>query len=160
IDARSTYGGTIAIAGAAGLVMEASADLRAGATDTALGSGRVTLEATGGTLDLRGGTIDVAGGAGGKGRFRARQTGGHNGIAVGGLKATVIGAGSDGNAKAVLEGVAHYDVADYDGVSIDSVKSAAIADAATFASHAADILSDIPGGAGVSLVAGIDIRAE
>src|SRR5262249_10146329 len=50
IDARTRYGGNIAIYGGLGLVMTNAAVLRAGATDTVdhLGSGRVTLGISGG----------------------------------------------------------------------------------------------------------------
>ncbi len=150
IDARSTYGGRIAIAGGNGVAVTGSAMLRAGATDETLGSGRVILEATGGQLDLRGGTIDVAGGEGGRVRLRAMQTAGHDGIAVAALASAITGARS-----AVLEGVAVYE-----GVSsIDAVKAAAIADANTFAGHAGAIATRL-GNSTVAVMPGIEIRSN
>ncbi|WP_027578949.1 filamentous haemagglutinin family protein [Bradyrhizobium sp. Ai1a-2] len=158
IDARSRYGGRIAISGGNGLIMQPSAVLRAGST-TALGSGRVTLEATGGRLDLQGGTVDVAGGEDGRVRLRALQNASHDGIAVDRLNATITGARA-----AVLEGVSVYDAADsthassFDGVSVDSVMAEAVAHADSFAGHAASILRVIPGGGNVTLAAGIEVR--
>jgi filamentous hemagglutinin len=156
IDARSPYGGHITISGGNGLVMQSSAALRADST-TELGSGRVTLEAGNGRLDLQGGLIDVAGGEGGRVRLRALQNASHDGIAVDRLNATIIGI-------AVLEGVSVYDAADsihasnFDGTSVGSVMAQAIAQADSFAGHAASILGAIPGGGNVTLAAGIEIR--
>jgi filamentous hemagglutinin family protein len=161
VDARSSYGGRIAINGGEGLVMESTAVLLAGATDEKLGSGRVTLEAAGGTLDVRGGTINVSGGERGKVRFRALQTAGHDGIAVDNLNVTITGARS-----AVLEGVSVYDAADtihastFDGTTLDSVKSQAIDDANTFGGHAASISGDLGIDGRISVMAGIEVRAE
>jgi filamentous hemagglutinin family protein len=154
IDARTTYGGRITVSGGNGVIMESSAVLKAGATDTKIGSGRVTLEAAGGTLDIRGGTIDVSGGEGGKVRFRALQTVGHDGVAVTDLSATIAGARS-----AVLEGVSVYQAgggSTFDGTTVDSVKAEAILDAGTFESHAGAIASDL----GIAVMAGIEIRAD
>ncbi|TWT03885.1 filamentous haemagglutinin family protein [Reyranella sp. CPCC 100927] len=152
IDARSTFGGRIAITAGSGLTMTADARLQAGAMDAELGSGRVTLEASGGRLDLQGGSIDVAGGEGGRVRLRAGQTSGHDGSAVDNLSAVIVGARS-----AVLEGVARYSIRDYDGTTIDSAMSDAVSHANVFASHAADIQARIPGAAGVTVAAGIEI---
>ncbi len=158
IDARSLYGGRIAISGGNGLVMQSSAVLQAGST-TELGSGRVTLEAGNGRLDLQGGEIDVVGGEGGRVRLRALQNASHDGIAVNQLNATITGARS-----AVIEGVSVYDATDsihassFDGTSIGSVMAEAVAHADIFASHAASILGAIPGGGNVTLAAGIEIR--
>jgi hypothetical protein len=156
IDARSEYGGTILISGGGGLVMAASADLKAGATHATLGSGRVTLEATGGMLDVQGGTIDVSGGEGGKVRFRARQIAnsatpnipGHTDIAVTALNATITG-------SAVLEGVSTYQ-----STTTGAVKAQAIADAATFASSISAIVTRLGlEDADVGVMAGIQIES-
>ncbi len=149
IDARSDYGGTIAISAGNGLAMLGSTSLQAGATG-ALGSGRVTLEASGGQLDVQGGRIDVAGGDGGRVRFRAQQTTGHEEIAVTNLRATVVGARS-----AVLEGVSVYT-----STSVDAVRAGAIADANTFAGNAAAISARLNAGGGIAVMPGIEIRSS
>lgn len=148
IDARSTYGGRIAVAGGNGVVMTGTALLQAGATDAVLGSGRVILEAAGGQLDLQGGTIDVAGGEGGRMRLRAAQTANHDEIQVTALDATILGARS-----AVLEGVAVYNT----GV-IDEVKAEAISHADTFAANTAAMKARL-GRGDVDLMPGIEIRS-
>ncbi|MGJ7543083.1 filamentous haemagglutinin family protein [Variovorax sp. LT1R16] len=149
IDARSTYGGRIAVAGGSGVTMASAASLRAGATDAELGSGRVTLEASGGQLDLQGGVIDVGGGEGGRVRLRAHQNAGHDEIAVTALNATVSGARS-----AVLEGVTVYD-----STSVDAVKAQAVAEAQQFASHAGAVARRL-GLSQVSVMPGIEIRSN
>ncbi|WP_183027186.1 filamentous haemagglutinin family protein [Variovorax sp. UMC13] len=149
IDARSTYGGRIAVAGGGGVTMTNAASLRAGATDAELGSGRITLEASGGQLDLQGGVIDVGGGEGGRVRLRARQNAGHDEVAVTALNATVTGARS-----AVLEGVTVYD-----SPSVDAVKAQAVADAQRFASHAGAVARRLGLGP-VSVMPGIEIRSD
>lgn len=154
IDARALYGGRIAITAGNGLNMLPSATLLAGATDAELGSGRIILDAAGGQLDLRGGLIDVAGGAGGRVRLRANQNASPVGIAVGGLLTSISGAQST-----VLEGVARYDVADYDGTTIDSVLADAVLHANGFTSRSTTILAAIPGGSSVTLGAGIAISS-
>jgi filamentous hemagglutinin family protein len=149
IDARSTYGGRIAVAGGNGVTMTNAASLQAGATGGDLGSGRVTLEASGGQLDLQGGVIDVGGGEGGRVRLRAQQSAGHDEIAVAALNATVVGARS-----AVLEGVAVYD-----STSVDAVKAQAVADAQQFASNAGAVAQRL-GLSQVSVMPGIEIRSN
>ncbi len=151
IDARSTYGGAIRITGGKGVSMQQSAQLLAGATGE-LGSGRVTLEASEGPLNLQGGRIDVAGNEGGKVRLRARQNADHNEVNVTALGVNIIGARS-----AVLEGVSTYDVADYDGSTVDSVKADAIADAARFNAAASGMASRL--GTHIAIMAGIEIQS-
>ncbi len=151
VDARSAYGGAIRITGGNGVAMQASARLLAGATGS-LGNGRVTLEAAGGQLDLRGGLIDVAGNEGGKVRLRAQQNAAHDDLAVAALRATVAGARS-----AVLEGVSVYDVKDYDGATVDSVKADAIADAGRFSAASAAVAARL--GTGLTVMPGIEIRS-
>ncbi|WP_441242473.1 filamentous haemagglutinin family protein [Tardiphaga sp. 768_D3_N2_1] len=149
IDARSEYGGNIAISAGNGLTMLGSTLLQAGATG-ALGSGRVTLEASGGQLDVRGGTIDVAGGDGGRVRFRALQNADHDDIAVSNLQANIVGARS-----AVLEGVSVYN-----SNSVDAVRGGAIADASTFAGHAAAIAGRLNASGSIAVMPGIEIRSS
>lgn len=157
IDARATYGGRIAVSGGNGVVMTASAQLLAGATDGELGSGRVTLDAAGGQLDLRGGLINVAGGEGGRVRLRARQTAsdlvtdGHEEIAVLRLDAAIIGARS-----AVLEGVSVYDGVTSVGAA---ERAAAVGDAQTFASHMPAIAARL-GNGDVTVMPGIEFRSS
>ncbi|WP_454620626.1 filamentous haemagglutinin family protein [Bradyrhizobium cenepequi] len=148
IDARSEYGGNIAISAGNGLTMLGSTLLRAGATG-ALGSGRVTLEASNGQLDVQGGRIDVSGGDGGRVRFRARQSASRDEVAVSNLRATIVGARS-----AVLEGVSIYN-----SNSVDAVRVGAIADATAFASHAATIAARLNAGGSVAVMPGIEIRS-
>ena len=151
IDARSTYGGAIRITGGDGVTMTAGAQLLAGATGE-LGSGRVTLEAAGGQLNLQGGSIDVAGNEGGKVRLRAQQNAAHNEINVTALNATVIGARS-----AVVEGVAIYNVADFDGSTVDSVKTTAINDANQFNAASTAIANRL--GTNLAMMSGIVIES-
>ncbi|MDC7986977.1 filamentous hemagglutinin family protein [Rhodoplanes sp. TEM] len=153
VDARATYGGTISISAGNGLVMTSSTVLVAGATDTTdgIGSGRVTLEASGGSLDIRGGTIDVSGGDGGKVRFRAVQTATHDGVAVEDLIVAIVGSRSS-----MLEGVAVYD-ASATG-TVEQVWSAAVGDAGTFMAAAPAIAATIS--PGIAVMAGIDIRSS
>jgi filamentous hemagglutinin family protein len=155
VDARSVYGGRIAISAGNGVVMDHTAQLLAGATDVELGSGRVTLEASGGLLDLRGGTINVAGGEGGRVRLRARQraldlqSDGHDEIAVLRVDTSIIGARS-----AVLEGVSVYD-----RTSVDAIDQAAmVGDANTFAARIGAIAARL-GNGNVTLMPGIEIRS-
>lgn len=148
IDARSEYGGNIAISAGNGLTMLGSTLLRAGATG-ALGSGRVMLEASNGQLDVQGGRIDVSGGDGGRVRFRARQLASHDEVTVTNLRATIVGARS-----AVLEGVSIYD-----SNSVDAVRASAIADATAFAGHAAAIAVRLNAGGSVAVMPGIEIRS-
>ncbi len=151
IDARAAYGGAIRITGGNGVTMGNGAQLLAGATGE-LGSGRVTIEAAGGQLNLQGGTINVAGNEGGKVRLRAQQNAAHNDINVTALNVNVIGARS-----AVLEGVATYNVADYDGSTVDSVKSAAIADANQFNAASPAIANRL--GTSMAVMSGIAIES-
>jgi hypothetical protein len=152
IDARSEYGGNIAITAGNGLTMLGATLLQAGATG-ALGSGRVTLEASGGQLDVRGGTIDVAGGDLGRVRFRARQNAGHDDIAVSNLQANIVGARS-----AVLEGVSVYN-----SNSVDAVRTSplinVITDANTFAGNAAAIANRLNVSGSIAVMPGIEIRS-
>ena len=147
IDARAPYGGSIAVSAGNGLTMLGSALLQAGATGE-FGGGRVTLEASGGQLDIRGGTIDVAGADGGRVRFRALQNLAHDEIAVANLQVGIIGARSS-----VLEGVSVYNSG-----SVDAVRGDAIADANTFAGHAAAIAARLNAG-GIAVMPGIEIRS-
>ncbi len=147
VDARAGYGGSIRVIGGDGVSMRDSARLLAGATGE-LGSGRVTIEATGGELALAGGVIDVGGAEGGKVRLRAGQTVDHADVRVGRLDVVVAGARS-----AVLEGVAVYDSG-----SVDAVKAAAIEDAGTFMANAGTIAARL-GGDGITLAPGIEIRS-
>lgn len=156
IDARSEYGGNIAISAGNGLTMLGSTLLRAGASG-ALGSGRVTLEASGGQLNVRGGMIDVAGGDGGRVRFRALQIDshnpqiqGHDEIAVVNLQPVIVGARS-----AVLEGVSVYN-----SNSVDAVRAGAIVDANTFAGHAAAIAGRLNAAGSITVMPGIEIRSS
>ncbi|PIF77651.1 filamentous hemagglutinin family protein [Variovorax sp. 54] len=151
VDARSAYGGAIRITGGNGVAMRPGAQLLAGATGE-LGSGRVTLEAAGGTLNLQGGSIDVSGNEGGKVRLRARQTAGHDEIEVSALQAAIHGARS-----AVLEGVSSYDLADYDGRTVESVKADAMAHAHRFAGASGAVANRL--GTGLAVMPGIDIRS-
>jgi len=151
IDARAAYGGAIRITGGDGVTMNTGAQLLAGATGE-LGSGRVTLEAAGGQLDLQGGSIDVAGNEGGKVRLRAQQTAAHNEINVTALNVNVIGARS-----AVLEGVATYNVADFDGSTVDSVKATAISDANQFNAASGAIANRL--GTSLAVMSGIAIES-
>ena len=148
IDTRSGYGGRISVSAGNGLTMLGSALLQAGATGE-FGSGRVTLEASGGQLDIRGGVIDVAGGDGGRVRFRALQEAGHDEINVASLQVSIVGAGSS-----VLEGVSVYDSG-----SVDAVRTDAINDANTFLGHAAAIAARLNAGAGIAVMPGIEIRS-
>ncbi|TAI64597.1 hypothetical protein CWO89_17955, partial [Bradyrhizobium sp. Leo170] len=148
IDARSEYGGNIAISAGNGLTMLGSTLLQAGATG-ALGSGRVILEASNGQLDVQGGRIDVSGGDGGRVRFRARQPAGHDDVAVSNLRAAIVGARS-----AVLEGVSIYD-----SNSVDAVRAGAVADATAFVGHAAAIAARLNAGGCVTVMPGIEIRS-
>lgn len=150
IDARAPFGGTILITGGNGLVMTESAALFAGATNgEGLGSGRVTLEAAGGSLDVSGGIIDVAGGEGGKVRFRAQQTAGHNGIAVDRLAVTINGARS-----AVLEGVSVYNT-----TATSLVQAQAVNDAQAFSVRAGAIAAGLNLNPAIRVMAGIEIRS-
>jgi filamentous hemagglutinin family protein len=151
VDARAAYGGAIRITGGNGVTMNSGAQLLAGATGE-LGSGRVTLEAAGGQLDLRGGTIDVAGNEGGKVRLRAQQNAAHTDLNASAVNANIAGARS-----AVLEGVAIYNVADYDGSTIDSVKAAAIADANQFSAAAPAVAARL--GTSLAVMPGIAIES-
>ena len=151
IDARAAYGGAIRITGGDGVTLSPGAQLLAGATGE-LGTGRVTVEATGGQLNLQGGTIDVAGNEGGKVRLRAQQHAAHNDLNATALNASIIGARS-----AVLEGVATYNVADHDGSTVDSVKAAAVADAARFNAAAPAIANRL--GSHVAITSGIVIES-
>ena len=148
IDARSTHGGRIEIDAGEGVTLQGTALLQAGATDAVLGSGRVSIEASGGVLDLRGGTIDVAGGEGGRVRLRARQNAAHDDLAVAALDVTVRGARS-----AVLEGVSVYESG-----TVEAVKAQTIADAEAFSAHTGAIAARL-GGARVDLMPGIEIRS-
>lgn len=151
IDARSGFGGAIRITGGNGVSMQQGAQLLAGATGE-LGSGRVTLEAAGGQLDLQGGRIDVAGNEGGKVRLRARQNASHNEIHAAALNVGITGARST-----VLEGVSTYDVADYDGSTVDSVKVDAIADAHRFNAAASAMALRLA--TPLTIMAGIEIQS-
>ncbi|MDM0148335.1 filamentous haemagglutinin family protein [Variovorax sp. J2P1-31] len=146
IDARSAYGGAIRIVGGDGLTMQAGAQLLAGTTGE-LGSGRVTLEATGGVLALRGGRIDVAGADGGVVRLRALRNAANDDIAVTQLAVDLVGARS-----AVLEGTASY-TAD----TVEAVKAVAVAEAHAFAARAAAIQARL--GSGMQVMAGIEIQS-
>ncbi|MGJ7542167.1 filamentous haemagglutinin family protein [Variovorax sp. LT1R16] len=152
IDARSAYGGAVRITGGNGVAMQDGAQLRAGATGE-LGSGRVTLEAAGGSLDLQGGLIDVSGADGGKVRLRAQQSDDHRDVRVTALRAAIQGARST-----VLEGVRGYDVANYDGSSVDSVKADAVADAVRFAGLAPAMAARL-GRSDIAVAAGIEITS-
>ena len=147
IDARSEFGGRISVSAGNGLTMLGSALLQAGATGE-FGSGRVTLEASGGQLDIRGGTIDVAGADGGRVRFRALQNSTHDEIAVANLQVGIVGARSS-----VLEGISVYN-----SDSVNAVRGDAIVDANTFASHAAAIAARLNAG-GIAVMPGIEIRS-
>ncbi|OHV97371.1 hypothetical protein AKG95_09030 [Janthinobacterium lividum] len=151
IDARAAYGGAIRITGGDGVTLHPGAQLLAGATGE-LGSGRVTVEATGGQLNLQGGTIDVAGNEGGKVRLRAQQNAAHNDLNATPLNTSIVGARS-----AVLEGVATYNVAGYDGSTVDSVKAAAVADAARFNAAAPAVANRL--GSHVAIASGIVIES-
>ncbi|WP_375595218.1 filamentous hemagglutinin family protein [Algihabitans albus] len=149
VDARSTYGGSISVAGGAGVTVEGSARLLAGATDDLdnLGSGRIFLDAGAGALDVRGGLFDVTGGEGGKLRLRARRTAGNDGVNVANLTADIRGARS-----AVLEGVAVYDATA--AGTVEFVWSQAVSEAQAFEGAAPSSLG------GLSVMAGIEIRSE
>ncbi|RIX79069.1 filamentous haemagglutinin family protein [Acidovorax cavernicola] len=151
VDARSGYGGAIRITAGNGVAMRQGAQLMAGATGE-LGTGRVTLEAAGGQLNLMGGLIDVTGNEGGKVRLRAQQNAAHDDLAVAALNVAVTGARS-----AVLEGVSVYDVKDYDGATVDSVKADAIADAARFRAASAAVATRL--GTGLAVMPGIEVRS-
>ncbi|GER21038.1 filamentous haemagglutinin family protein [Variovorax boronicumulans] len=151
VDARSAYGGAIRITAGNGVAMQPGAQLLAGATGR-LGNGRVTLEAAGGQLNLVGGLIDVAGNEGGKVRLRAQQNAAHDDLAVTALRTTVTGARS-----AVLEGVSTYDVKDYDGATVDSVKADAIAHAARFRGASGAVAARL--GTALDVMPGIEIRS-
>ncbi|RZL66181.1 MAG: filamentous hemagglutinin N-terminal domain-containing protein [Variovorax sp.] len=151
IDARSAFGGAIRITGADGVAMQQGAQLLAGATG-AFGSGRVTLEAAGGQLNLKGGLVDVAGNEGGKVRLRARQNAAHDD-----LDATAVNVRIAGARSAVLEGVSSYNVADYDGATVDSVKADAMAHAAQFAAASGAIQNRL--GTSVAVMPGITISS-
>ena len=148
VDARASYGGSIAVAGGAGVTVEGSARLLAGATDDldGLGSGRIFLDAGAGPLDVRGGLFDVTGGEGGKLRLRARRTAGNDAVNVANLSADIRGARS-----AVLEGVAVYDATS--AGTVESVWSQAVSEAQAFESAAPATLG------GLSVMAGIEIRS-
>jgi filamentous hemagglutinin len=148
IDASAAYGGNIAISGGNGITMGAGANLVARST-TALGSGRVTLEAAGGRLNVTGGVIDVSGGELGKVRFRALQNASHDEVAVDNLQVDIRGARSS-----VLQAVASYTSTDG---TVESVWSDAVTDAAKFMTAAPGIATGIA--AGIDVMAGIEIRS-
>jgi filamentous hemagglutinin family protein len=162
IDARTTYGGAIAIYGGQGLVMTSAAVLRAGATDTVdhLGSGRVTLGISGGTMNIQGGVIDVAGGEGGKVTLRApviEQSGADT--------VNVSFAGNIAGAReVVLEGYKRFDLAtlaanpNYVGVSINGNGQAEL-DLAATAAGKLNVLADYGAGTLVEFVRDFDISA-
>lgn len=145
--ARKAYGGSVTITGGNGVIMENGAILAA-TSSTALGGGRVTIDAGQGRLDLRGGTIDVSGGEGGRVRFRARQVAGPDFVAVDRLAAVITGASS-----AVLEGVRVYTAA-----ATSSIQAGAEADADLFVSHGNAIIGRL-GAVGVAVAAGIEVRS-
>ena len=151
VDAVKAYGGSITMVGGGGLVMDASSSLRATST-TALGGGRVLLDAGSGRLDIRGGNIDVSGGEGGKVRFRAMQVAGPDHVAVDRLVANIIGARSS-----VLEGVwrAPGSVSVVDAALIQDAVNASNA----FASHASDIATRL-GLTNVAVMPGVEIRSS
>lgn len=152
IDARTAYGGRIAITGGNGVVMRNSATLMAGATDGVLGSGRVTLDAAGGRLDVQGGTIDVSGGESGVVRFRAGRDAGPDLIKVDNLSANILGA-----RLSVLEGVARYESTDG---TVESQWGTAVSEANAFAGNAAAILGRLGSPVGVAVMAGIEITSN
>lgn len=148
IDARSTYGGRISISAGNGVTMANGAQLLAGATHDELGSGRVTIEASGGSLALEGGTIDVGGGEGGRVRLRAVRSPGNDDVAVTALGTRFVGARST-----VLEAVRVYQ-----SDSVDAVRDQASADAVAFAGNA-DTIQTRLGRSDVDVMAGIEIRS-
>jgi filamentous hemagglutinin len=149
IDARSPFGGQIAVSAKNGLTMLGSALLQAGATGE-FGSGRVTLEASGGDLDVRGGIIDVAGNEGGRVRFRALQSNGHTDIQVNHLEVNIVGARTS-----VLEGVSVYDSA---SGSVDAFRIDAVRDANTFIGQAGTIAGRLNTGS-IIVMPGIEISS-
>ena len=162
IDARTRYGGTIAIYGGQGLVMTSAATLRAGATDTVdyLGSGRVTLGITSGSLAIQGGLIDVAGGEGGKVTLRAPVI-----DQPGADTVNVSYAGSIvGAREIVLEGYKRFDLAalaanaNYVGVTING-NGQAVLDLAATAAGKLNVLADYGSGTLVEFVRDFDISA-
>jgi filamentous hemagglutinin family protein len=148
IDASAAYGGNIAISGGNGIAMMGGANLVARSA-TALGSGRVTLEAAGGRLNVTGGVIDVSGGEGGKVRFRALQNADHDAVAVDNLQVDIRGARSS-----VLQAVASYTSTDG---TVESQWTDAVTDAAKFMTAAPGIAAGIA--AGIDVMAGIEIRS-
>lgn len=158
VDASAAYGGSIAIAGGDGVAMANGASLIARST-TALGSGRVTLDASGGTLDILGGVIDVSGGEGGKVRFRAQQTIAPDHVMVSNLAAIIVGARS-----AVLEGV--WRPTDLNGnlTSVSVIDAALIAQANAaannFVANSAAIATRLNTGPDLAIASGIDIRSD
>ncbi len=162
IDARATYGGSIAIYGGNGLTMTNTAVLRAGATDTVdqLGSGRVTLGISDGTLAVQGGLIDVAGGEGGKVTLRAPVI-----VQPGADTVNVAFAGSIAGAREiVLEGFKRFDLANlannpnFVGVKINGSGQAELDLAATAAGRL-NVLADYGAGTLVEFVRDFDISA-
>ncbi|HVQ67654.1 MAG TPA: filamentous hemagglutinin family protein [Bradyrhizobium sp.] len=163
IDARTRYGGEIAIYGGNGLTVANTAVLRAGATDTVdnLGSGRITLGITGGLLNIQGGLIDVAGGEGGKVTLRAPV------IAQAGADTVNVSfAGSIAGAREiVLEGYKRFDLADlasnpnYVGVTVSTVngRSRAELDLAATAAGKVNVLADYGAGTLVEFVRDFDV---
>ena len=151
VDGSAAYGGNIAISAGNGLVMTSTANLVARST-TALGSGRVMLNASGGRLDIRGGTIDVSGGNGGKVRFRAAQVSGSDYAAVDSLSAMVIGARST-----VMEGVWRL-------ASVTTIDAALRDQANTYAndfvSHGGDIKARLHIGNDITIASGIEIQSD
>lgn len=158
VDASAAYGGSIAIAGGNGVAMANGASLIARST-TALGSGRVTLDASGGMLDITGGVIDVSGGEGGKVRFRAQQTIAPNHVMVSNLAATIVGARS-----AVLEGVWRQTDVNGNPVLVSLIDAALIAQANAaanaFAANAASVATRLGTGVNLAITSGIDIRSD
>ncbi len=146
VDARSLYGGVIRVAGGNGVALQQGAQLLAGATGE-LGSGRVTLEASGGQLDILGGQIDVSGGDAGVVRLRALRTADQRDLAVSAMRASITGARS-----AVLEGVSIYNSG-----SVDAVKAQAIADAAILTANSAAVKARL--GTSLAVMPGIEIRS-
>ena len=82
-------------------------------------------------------------------RFRARQTAGHDEIAVVNLQPIITGARS-----ATLEGVSVYT-----SNSVDAVRADAIADAHSFAGNAATIAARLNAGGSIAVMPGIEVRS-
>ncbi|WP_441279283.1 filamentous hemagglutinin family protein [Tardiphaga sp. 172_B4_N1_3] len=148
VDASAAYGGNILISAGNGIAMTGTANLAARST-TALGSGRVVLDASGGALGISGGMIDVSGGQKGSVRFRALQNGAHNDVAVSNLQVDIRGSRSS-----ILEGVAVY--VSTDG-TVGSQLPAAVTNAGTFTAATPGIRSRIANG--IDVMAGIEIRS-